>query len=145
MERAECERHLAAERRNARMLGDWVSEVLPKVAKQNARPCNCSNNATRYVGPSSALRPETSQPSLEPRYLLKHTFPSAWGVNMRWGAHDSDHEDTYNMIYLKYYFWQTEENHKKKLKLNSMVWVRERTIPTERPLLVGEVSVNFCG
>jgi hypothetical protein len=23
--------------------------------------------------------------------------------------------------------------------------VRKRTIPTERPLLVGEVSANFCG
>jgi hypothetical protein len=30
-------------------------------------------------------------------------------------------------------------------KLNSMVWVRERTIPTERPPLVGEVSTNFWG
>jgi hypothetical protein len=29
--------------------------------------------------------------------------------------------------------------------LNSMVWDRERTIPTERPPLVGEVIVNFCG
>jgi hypothetical protein len=29
------------------------------------------------------------------------------------------------------------------LKLNSMVWVRERTIPTERPPLVGEVIANF--
>jgi hypothetical protein len=28
-------------------------------------------------------------------------------------------------------------------KLNSMVWVRERTIPTERPPLVGEVGANF--
>jgi hypothetical protein len=28
-------------------------------------------------------------------------------------------------------------------KLNSVAWVRERTIPTERPPLVGEVSVNF--
>jgi hypothetical protein len=27
---------------------------------------------------------------------------------------------------------------------NSVVWVRERTIPTERPPLVGEVSANFC-
>jgi hypothetical protein len=27
---------------------------------------------------------------------------------------------------------------------NSMVWVRERTIPTERPPLVGEVIANFC-
>jgi hypothetical protein len=32
-----------------------------------------------------------------------------------------------------------------KLKLNSMVGVRERTIPTERPPLVGEVIANFCG
>jgi hypothetical protein len=30
-------------------------------------------------------------------------------------------------------------------KKNSMVWVRERTIPTERPPPVGEVIANFCG
>jgi hypothetical protein len=30
-------------------------------------------------------------------------------------------------------------------KLNSMVSVRERTIPTERPPLVGEVIANLCG
>jgi hypothetical protein len=29
--------------------------------------------------------------------------------------------------------------------LNSMVWIRERTIPTERPPLVSEVIANFCG
>jgi hypothetical protein len=28
---------------------------------------------------------------------------------------------------------------------NSVALVRERTIPTERPQLVGEVSANFCG
>jgi hypothetical protein len=28
---------------------------------------------------------------------------------------------------------------------NSMVRVRERTTPTERPPLVGEVISNFCG
>jgi hypothetical protein len=28
---------------------------------------------------------------------------------------------------------------------NSVALVRERTIPTERPLLVGEVIANFCG
>jgi hypothetical protein len=28
---------------------------------------------------------------------------------------------------------------------NSVALVRERTIPTELPLLVGEVSANFCG
>jgi hypothetical protein len=31
-------------------------------------------------------------------------------------------------------------------KLNSVAsFVRKRTIPTERPPLVGEVSANFCG
>jgi hypothetical protein len=28
---------------------------------------------------------------------------------------------------------------------NAVVIVRQRTIPTERPPLVGEVSTNFCG
>jgi hypothetical protein len=30
-------------------------------------------------------------------------------------------------------------------KLSSVAWVRERTLPTEWPLLVGEVIANFCG
>jgi hypothetical protein len=38
------------------------------------------------------------------------------------------------------FFWKQE-----KLKLNSVALVRERTIPTERPPPVGEVSANFCG
>jgi hypothetical protein len=33
---------------------------------------------------------------------------------------------------------------RRHIKLNTMVWVRERTIPTERPPLVGEVIDNFC-
>jgi hypothetical protein len=33
----------------------------------------------------------------------------------------------------------------KKTKLNSVALVRKRTIPTERPPLVGEISYNFCG
>jgi hypothetical protein len=37
-----------------------------------------------------------------------------------------------------------DHSHWKK-KLNSLALVRERTIPTERPPLVGEVSANFCG
>jgi hypothetical protein len=37
---------------------------------------------------------------------------------------------------------ETEDN---KTKLNSVALVRERTIPTERPPPVGEVSANFCG
>ena len=40
----------------------------------------------------------------------------------------------------------TDVNYYTKLtKLNSVALVRERTIPTERPPPVGEVSANFCG
>jgi hypothetical protein len=28
---------------------------------------------------------------------------------------------------------------------NSVAWVREQTVQTERPPLAGEVSANFCG
>jgi hypothetical protein len=34
---------------------------------------------------------------------------------------------------------------KTKTKLNSMVWVREGTIPTDRLPLVGEAIANLCG
>jgi hypothetical protein len=34
---------------------------------------------------------------------------------------------------------------KLKKKLNSVAFVREQTMPTERPPLDGEVSANFCG
>jgi hypothetical protein len=36
-----------------------------------------------------------------------------------------------------------QQMHLYKLKLNSVALVRERTIPTERPPPVGEVSANF--
>jgi hypothetical protein len=37
------------------------------------------------------------------------------------------------------------DGQKQKQNKNSMVLVRERTTPTERPPLVGEVIANFCG
>jgi hypothetical protein len=33
----------------------------------------------------------------------------------------------------------------RELQKNSVAVVRKRTIPTERPPLVGEVSANLCG
>ena len=38
-----------------------------------------------------------------------------------------------------------DEENQLDAKLNSVALVRERTIPTERPPPVGEVSANFCG
>ena len=37
------------------------------------------------------------------------------------------------------------KNKSQRQKKNSVALVRERTIPTERPPPVGEVSANFCG
>jgi hypothetical protein len=42
-------------------------------------------------------------------------------------------------------FWDRIEYMNRPKQTNSMVWVRERTIPTERPPLVGEAIANFCG
>ena len=43
-------------------------------------------------------------------------------------------------------FWHNTNNEgETKKKKNSVALVRERTIPTERPPPVGEVSANFCG
>jgi hypothetical protein len=39
----------------------------------------------------------------------------------------------------------TKWGRKSLKKLNSVAWVRERTTPTERPPLVGEVNANFYG
>jgi hypothetical protein len=47
--------------------------------------------------------------------------------------------------------WQRSPNDKQKTnkqtnkQTNSVVLVRKRTIPTERPPLVGEISANFSG
>jgi hypothetical protein len=38
-----------------------------------------------------------------------------------------------------------QTKHRMMDNVQNMVWVRERTIPTERPPLVGEVIANFCG
>jgi hypothetical protein len=41
---------------------------------------------------------------------------------------------------------RTEDKHEgPQTSLNSVALVSKRTIPTERPPLVGEVSANFCG
>jgi hypothetical protein len=43
------------------------------------------------------------------------------------------------------YFYPHNNNNNNNNNNNSMALVHERTIPTEQPLLVGEVSASFCG
>jgi predicted DNA-binding protein with PD1-like motif len=52
-------------------------------------------------------------------------------------------DQTHKVCFMNYAS-QSSHDYKKKKK-PSMVSVRERTIPTERPPLVGEVIANFCG
>jgi hypothetical protein len=40
---------------------------------------------------------------------------------------------------------QDRDQWRAPMNKNSVALVRKRTIPTERPQLVGEVSANFCG
>jgi hypothetical protein len=83
--------------------------------------------------------------NLQPLYcfvLLKYHFPFCTCVAQ---------------IYIKLFFypdvsnsncitsWSLQNGENQKKKLNSMICVRVRTIPTERPQLVGEVIANFCG
>jgi hypothetical protein len=59
---------------------------------------------------------------------------------------NSVHTLTSRFLEINFNLLTCNGHHKQtKKKANSMVWVRERTIPTERPPLVGEVIANFCG
>jgi hypothetical protein len=46
-------------------------------------------------------------------------------------------------VYTQNIFIEKKNKQNNNKKKNSMALVRKRTIPTERPLLVGEVSANF--
>jgi len=59
----------------------------------------------------------------------------------RKGTASVGHADTFRAFYLGLHV----SHAKKQTKLNSVALVRTRTIPTERPPPVGEVSANFCG
>jgi hypothetical protein len=70
----------------------------------------------------------------ETNCLIKPVYTTL--VNLSWYQ-----KCVFEVLGCCYDFWLSF----KELKKNSMVWVRERTIPTERPPLVGEVIANFCG
>jgi hypothetical protein len=56
-------------------------------------------------------------------------------------SHQVENDTGHQMLQKTYPQWPIQ----KQKQTNSEVWVRERTIPTKRPPLVGEVSANFCG
>ena len=65
-----------------------------------------------------------------------HHTPDTWPAkNVACLKRKLQGEVNYIYIYIYIYIY----------KLNSVALVRTRTIPTERPPPVGEVSANFCG
>jgi len=71
------------------------------------------------------------------KQLTLHSFLMSSEPRPGWAFFDkikSDLMDIFSIVCVIFY-----------TKLNSVALVRERTIPTERPPPVGEVSANFCG
>jgi hypothetical protein len=60
-------------------------------------------------------------------------------------SHRRDAEDPLLCLAGSRYFTLHRASSHTNTNLNSVARVRERTIPTERPPLVSEVSANFCG
>jgi hypothetical protein len=69
------------------------------------------------------------------RFTLKRSWKSCFALVGCW-----ERQRNYQNSFCKWWIIQGP-----KLKKNSLASVRKRTIPTERPPLVGEVSVSFCG
>ena len=71
-------------------------------------------------------------PVLYTSHITMYRYAPHNDVSVNGGPHIRrwSHKITYNII---------------KLKKTSVALVRKRTIPTERPPPVGEVSANFCG
>jgi hypothetical protein len=70
-------------------------------------------------------------PQYLPLYLFSPSSPPPYNCKeSKTNFFNKDEEGDINRVYIY---------------INSMVWVRERTIPTEWPPLVGEVIANLCG
>jgi hypothetical protein len=111
---------------------DLASAVNVSSESRWTRECIlCLKFETPHRVPDSHIyiyvfQPETECPSCTPRHCVPFTALHTAAV-LRWKIFDPPQHGVI------------------KTKLNSMVRVRERTIPTERPPLVVEVIANFCG
>ena len=78
-------------------------------------------------------------------YAIVQKWPFRTGWLAKWLKHRRCGQGCKNGATLE---WEAKEILRKmrsQATVNSVALVRERTIPTERPPPVGEVSANFCG
>jgi hypothetical protein len=65
-------------------------------------------------------------------------------ISLFWYVMSRNSKDMYQLYRRNFYVcYQVRKIH--VTKLNSVASVRKRTIPTERPPHVGQISANFCG
>jgi hypothetical protein len=97
------------------------------------RRSNCINTSSGIISLCKWLlgMPAKRVPSWQAYQAVTQTNHTRWCINTIRSP-----DDEHSML---------ETCREMKLINNSVAYVRERTIPTERPPLVGEVSANFCG
>jgi hypothetical protein len=119
----------------------WHNEYPHKFVDSLKNPSRCSppSSNTIYQGTGNCFNTRII-------FKTKHT---TWDKDKNWTGYRCPEDKA---VHIKYplrlrqcYISKTRSPLVACTKLNSMVWVRERTIPTERPLLVGKVIANLCG
>jgi hypothetical protein len=116
-----------------------VSETSCFLVTQN------SGRLIKSINPAILSR-DTAVRTLQILPALSYLYNNGWMISFNWSFTRIPHRarklsfTTLNLrcsmsiIYIYIYIY-----------IKSMVWVRERTISTERPPLVGEVIANLCG
>jgi hypothetical protein len=99
------------------------------------RPINI--NIDYYLMESNAVEPGK----------LHRRFDGTYGLHLHGPRHANSQQEAGGFVCLMLPFTANtvKTSNPTTKKLNSVALVRKRTIPTERPSLVGELSANFCG
>jgi hypothetical protein len=122
------------------LTGSWSFTFLLDVA------------STVSLGFSSCLGPWLCLWSFQDFHVLKFLFKEKRGLSPSTGCWSSLYslsmnytENTTSKSFFIAATWLTTTIIIIFFFFYSMVWVRERTIPTKRPPLLGEMVANFCG
>jgi hypothetical protein len=141
-------------------LAHWASSYFTMkscIGHDLTHPCDggswSSRTLRRLTGESSVISMQSMDRSPGDDCEISMLYVFAWtnenGVLWVWSFStyliDCLREITYLYLLLKFFPPTVLEHRHVWIKKNSVAWVRKQTIPTERPLLIGEASANFCG
>jgi hypothetical protein len=120
-----------------------------KVKLHHSWPQYCKDTNGKLPAPAVLSPRKSCWYQLDRRLVGMQSCPESWEHFLSLSGIEPRPFGPYSICMYRVRQWQTWNipvvitERTKKTKLNSMVWVRERTIPTERPPLVGEVIANF--